>query len=120
MERATPIDYFDVLKIVIIYVARDDSGRIGYSIRRNHMTDLDMLLAEERRIEIAGVFSGVDNLIRVQYDDMFRWIEDLNENTPDILESCKFIIVGTEADVNTTLNAIRDIVDTIIQANNRV
>ncbi|KAJ2262455.1 hypothetical protein GGI01_001518 [Coemansia sp. RSA 376] len=65
--------------------------------------------AEERRLRYSGAISQVDDPIRAQYDAEFNCIGYFNDNTPGINEDCKFILVGTEADVDISLNYIRNL-----------
>ncbi|KAJ1910167.1 hypothetical protein LPJ71_003274, partial [Coemansia sp. S17] len=65
--------------------------------------------AEERRLRYSGAISQVDDPIRAQYDAEFNCIGYFNDNTPGINEDCKFILVDTEADVDISLNYIRNL-----------
>ncbi|KAJ1925871.1 hypothetical protein LPJ71_000019 [Coemansia sp. S17] len=94
MQRATSEDYKDPNTIVLVYIGKGDS------IDRNRIPDLETFLEVEKRdVHNYEAIRKIGKLVRVQYDHNINWIEDIDEATPDVAESCKFILIGNFADV---------------------
>ncbi|KAJ2038627.1 hypothetical protein GGI03_001691 [Coemansia sp. RSA 2337] len=82
----------DPSKIIVCYDEIDDSRKAAFSFNCGTITNLTELLEEEGRIDILKV-NMIEGLIRTQHDRNYRYLGKLDDNNPDIINGCKYILV---------------------------
>ncbi|KAJ2115004.1 hypothetical protein IW146_002641 [Coemansia sp. RSA 922] len=71
----------------------DDSRKTAFSFNYGTVTNLTELLEEESRIDILKEVNKIEGLIRTQHDRNYRYLGKLDDNNPDIINGCKYILV---------------------------
>ncbi|KAJ2056835.1 hypothetical protein GGI08_003770 [Coemansia sp. S2] len=86
-------DHNDPSKIIVCYDEMDVSRKTAFSFNCGMITNPTELLEEESRIDILKEVNMIEGLIRTQHDRNYMYLGKLDNNNPDIINGCKYILV---------------------------